>query len=197
MGGEIRADSELGRGSTFSFNARFTVQDVSTHLESVATLNHSNGAAHPACVPTPTSKPLRILVADDSADNRLLISAFLKNTPYKIDEVENGALAVEHFVAHKYDLVLMDIQMPVMDGHAATRAIRDWERDNHRAPTPIVALSAARPVRIVRQQPRRRMRRARNQANPKSRPPRSNRPRHRLTLSYFTGEEAGRIAACR
>jgi PAS domain S-box-containing protein len=143
MGGEIRADSELGRGSTFSFNARFTVQDVSTHLESVATLNHSNGAAHPACVPTPTSKPLRILVADDSADNRLLISAFLKNTPYKIDEVENGALAVEHFVAHKYDLVLMDIQMPVMDGHAATRAIRDWERDNHRAPTPIVALSAA------------------------------------------------------
>jgi len=143
MGGEIRAESELGRGSTFSFSARFGVQDASAHAESAATLNHSNGVAHTTFMPAPPSKPLRILVADDSADNRMLISAFLKNTPYCIDEVENGALAVEHFVAHKYDLVLMDIQMPVMDGHAATRAIRDWERDNHRAPTPIVALSAA------------------------------------------------------
>ncbi len=93
--------------------------------------------------PATPSRPLRILVADDSEDNRMLITAFLKNTQYCIDEVENGALAVEHFIARKYDLVLMDIQMPVMDGHAATRAIRDWERDNHRTPTPIVALSAA------------------------------------------------------
>ena len=145
MGGEIRADSELGRGSTFSFSARFAVQDTSTLADSAVRLrmNHRNGVAHPTGLPAPPSKPLRILVADDSADNRMLISAFLKNTPYRIDEVENGALAVEHFVAHKYDLVLMDIQMPVMDGHAATRAIRDWERDNQRTPTPIVALSAA------------------------------------------------------
>ena len=73
----------------------------------------------------------------------MLITAFLKNTPYSIDEVENGALALEHFKASKYDLVLMDIQMPVMDGHAAARAIRNWERDNQRMPTPIIALSAA------------------------------------------------------
>ena len=73
----------------------------------------------------------------------MLITAFLKKMPFCIDEVENGALAVEHFKTRKYDLVLMDIQMPVMDGHAATRAIRDWERDNQRVPTPIIALSAA------------------------------------------------------
>jgi PAS domain S-box-containing protein len=142
MGGKIGAQSELDRGSTFHFTARFGLQDASTALNLAPA--RRNGAAHtPARVPTPPCRPLRILVADDSADNRMLITAFLKNTPYRIDEVENGALAVEHFIAHNYDLVLMDIQMPVMDGHAATRAIRDWERDNHRAPTPIVALSAA------------------------------------------------------
>jgi CheY-like chemotaxis protein len=57
--------------------------------------------------------------------------------------VENGALAVDRFRTHDYDLVLMDIQMPVMDGLAATRAIRDFERKNGRKPTPVVALSAS------------------------------------------------------
>jgi len=143
MGGMIWAQSELGRGSAFYFTARFGVQDASVQLAAIAALKRGNSARLLSRAPSPPSKPLRILVADDSADNRMLITAFLKSTPYCIDEVENGALAVEHFVANKYDLVLMDIQMPVMDGHAATRAIRDWERDNHRTPTPIVALSAA------------------------------------------------------
>jgi PAS domain S-box-containing protein len=155
MGGKIWAQSELEHGSTFHFNARFRVQDATSLVAPATELNRAltlgNGAARlyrapasaSARAPSPPSRPLRILVADDSPDNRMLITAFLKNTPYCIDEVENGALAVEHFIAHKYDLVLMDIQMPVMDGHAATRAIRDWERDNHRTPTPIVALSAA------------------------------------------------------
>jgi PAS domain S-box-containing protein len=88
-------------------------------------------------------RPLNILFADDSSDNRMLIRAFLKMTPYHLDEVENGRQAIDGFIAGHYDLVLMDIQMPEVDGYAATRAIRDWERDHNRARTPIIALTAS------------------------------------------------------
>ncbi|HYB90906.1 MAG TPA: response regulator [Candidatus Binataceae bacterium] len=88
-------------------------------------------------------KDLRILLADDSPDNRLLVSAFLGKTGWKLDEAEDGAAAVEMFKAGKYDLVLMDMRMPVMDGLAATKAIREWERQNHLARTPIIALTAS------------------------------------------------------
>jgi two-component system sensor histidine kinase/response regulator len=85
----------------------------------------------------------RILVAEDSADNRMVISAFLKRTPCQLDFAENGQIALEKFTDNHYDLVLMDMQMPVMDGYVATRSIRDWERE-HRAPhTNIVALTAS------------------------------------------------------
>jgi two-component system sensor histidine kinase/response regulator len=88
-------------------------------------------------------RPLKILFADDSRDNRVLIRAFLKKTPYHLDEVENGRQAIDGFIANGYDMVLMDIQMPEVDGYAATRAIRDWERDHNRARTPIIALTAS------------------------------------------------------
>jgi PAS domain S-box-containing protein len=88
-------------------------------------------------------RPLKILFADDSSDNRTLIRAFLKKTPYRLDEVENGKQAIDAFVAGGYDLVLMDIQMPEVDGYAATRAIRRWERKHDRASTPIIALTAS------------------------------------------------------
>jgi len=87
--------------------------------------------------------PARILVAEDSPDNRLLISAYLKNTLCKVDFAENGQIALEKFTQNSYDLVLMDIQMPVMDGHAATRSIRDWERAHDAPRTNIVALTAS------------------------------------------------------
>jgi PAS domain S-box-containing protein len=88
-------------------------------------------------------RPLKILLADDSGDNRALIAAFLKDSPHTVEGVENGARAVERFKDGSYDLVLMDLQMPVMDGDEATREIRRFERENHRPHTPIVALSAA------------------------------------------------------
>ena len=69
--------------------------------------------------------------------------AYLEDTPYLIDVAETGLIACEMFKAGNYDLVLMDRQMPVMDGLTATRTIRAWEKANGRAPTPIIALTAS------------------------------------------------------
>jgi two-component system sensor histidine kinase/response regulator len=104
---------------------------------------HAGAPAAPAGAPANHARPLRILLADDSVDNRYLIAAYLKNTPHLIDEVEDGAEAVSRFTESPYDLVLMDIQMPVMDGHEAAAAIRAVERHQGRPHTPIIALTAA------------------------------------------------------
>jgi PAS domain S-box-containing protein len=88
-------------------------------------------------------RPLSILLADDSPDNRLLIAAYLKKSGYVLDEVEDGQAALDHFMTRAYDAVLMDIQMPVLDGYSAVRMIRQWEAANERGRTPIIALSAS------------------------------------------------------
>ncbi len=85
----------------------------------------------------------RILVADDSSDNRLLIGAYLRREPCELEFAENGKLALDKFKSNQYDMVFMDIQMPEMDGLEATRQIRKWEAENHRSPTPIIALTAS------------------------------------------------------
>ncbi len=86
---------------------------------------------------------IRILVADDSADNRLLIGAYLRREPCELDFAENGRLAFEKFKSNQYDMVFMDVQMPEIDGLTATRMIRQWETENHRIGTPIIALTAS------------------------------------------------------
>jgi CheY-like chemotaxis protein len=82
-------------------------------------------------------------MAEDSADNCTITLAYLEGTPYQINVAETGAVACQLFMAGHYDLVLMDRQMPVMDGLTATRTIREWERTQGRAPTPIIALTAS------------------------------------------------------
>jgi PAS domain S-box-containing protein len=89
----------------------------------------------------PTASKI-ILVAEDSPDNRLVIAAYLRQESYQIDFAADGKQALEKFIANLYDLVLMDIQMPEMDGLETTRAIRQWESEHGRVPTPIVALTA-------------------------------------------------------
>lgn len=86
--------------------------------------------------------PIRILLVEDNEDNRLLIKALLKKTPVELDEAENGKEAVGKFKSNKYDLVLMDMQMPVMDGYEATETIREWEKENDEKETPVLALTA-------------------------------------------------------
>src|SRR4029450_12503920 len=75
-----------------------------------------------------------------TASSRWLIS---KNPPYRVEIAETGAIACKMFELGHYDLVLMDRQMPVMDGLTATRTIRAWEQANDRPPTPIIALTAS------------------------------------------------------
>lgn len=84
----------------------------------------------------------RILLVEDSADNVLLVQAYLRNHPYAIDVAENGEVAVAKFKAKQYDLILMDLEMPIMDGYTATSQIRQLEGQRGTAPTPIIALTA-------------------------------------------------------
>jgi two-component system sensor histidine kinase/response regulator len=88
------------------------------------------------------AKPLKILAVDDSHDNLTLISLYLENTPHKVSFADNGKLAIQKFKEEKFDVVLMDLQMPEVDGYSATTAIRDWERSMHLTPVPIIAISA-------------------------------------------------------
>ncbi len=85
---------------------------------------------------------VKILAADDSSDNRFLLGAFLKKYNCELFLVEDGQEAVDAFQNNQFDVILMDMQMPVMDGFTATRLIRDLEKEKNIAPTPILALTA-------------------------------------------------------
>ncbi len=89
-----------------------------------------------------STRALRVLLVEDSPDNQLLVRSYLKQTDYCLEIAEHGAIALEKFKTSHYDVILMDIQMPVMDGYAATKAMRSWEREHDLAPTPIIALTA-------------------------------------------------------
>ncbi|WP_420267212.1 response regulator [Candidatus Magnetominusculus dajiuhuensis] len=87
-------------------------------------------------------RPLNILLVEDYAQNRILIQTYLKNTPYRIDTAEDGVSAIEKAIAGNYDIILMDVQMPVMDGLRATEEIRKYEKAMGLEPVAIVALTA-------------------------------------------------------
>jgi PAS domain S-box-containing protein len=85
---------------------------------------------------------LRILLAEDSLDNVLLIQSYLNASGCRVDLACNGEAALQMCISGTYDVVLMDVQMPVMDGYSATRGIRQWEGENRARPVPILALTA-------------------------------------------------------
>ena len=79
---------------------------------------------------------------EDARENRIVVKAFLKKTPHTIKIAENGRIGVDKFVSGKYDLVFMDMRMPVMDVYTTTGEIRKWERENKKDSTQVIALTA-------------------------------------------------------
>jgi signal transduction histidine kinase/AmiR/NasT family two-component response regulator len=131
MGGEISVTSELGQGSTFQFRLPLPPAAGSAAPEAEA------GEAV-----LPQDAPIRVLAADDNETNRKIVAALLEPLGIQVTLARHGREAVETFVEAPFDLVLMDIQMPELNGVEATREIRAWEARGRRPRTPILALSA-------------------------------------------------------
>ena len=85
---------------------------------------------------------LRILLVEDNSDNQLVIKSFLKEQSYSLDVASNGQVGVDMHTAAPYGLILMDMQMPIMDGFTATTKIRQWEMKHQCDPVPIIAFTA-------------------------------------------------------
>ncbi|MEQ1756670.1 MAG: ATP-binding protein, partial [Micropepsaceae bacterium] len=133
MGGRIAVQSKVNEGSVFSFAVPFEISAGANRRTAVPV-----GAGPETPLPT-----LRILLVEDSPDNCTITTAYLEDTPYRLEIAENGAIACDMYKTGGYDLVLMDRQMPVMDGLTATQTIRAWEQAAGRPTTPIIALTAS------------------------------------------------------
>ena len=132
MGGELTVESELGRGTTFLFEAP---------LHRVAEAAPSAEPDEPLRSPQ-DARALRVLVAEDNATNQLVLKALLAQFDVEPVIVGDGQQAIEAWRSQDWDVILMDVQMPVLDGVSATRAIRAEEAASGRARTTIVALTA-------------------------------------------------------
>jgi signal transduction histidine kinase/ActR/RegA family two-component response regulator len=130
MGGSISVASVAGRGSTFTFEAP------------LQWIGEAPVPTEPEAAFEPELPPVRILAVEDNKTNQLLLNAMLDPLGVDLQLASDGREALDLFRKRGFDLVLMDIQMPVMNGVDATLAMRALERDEGRRPTPILALSA-------------------------------------------------------
>jgi len=135
MGGKIWVETKSGPGSQFVFTAFFPPGTEDTLRD------RRLGTASCEVVRS-VEAGTRVLLVEDNAENMILLRAYLENISLALDFASNGLEALEKRQHGSYDLVLMDIQMPVMDGYTATREIRAWERDRGVPRVPIVALTA-------------------------------------------------------
>ncbi len=135
MDGNIWVVSNPGDGSTFHFT--IPCQEVAPIKE-----QQLSGETSDNVEAENVTAGLSILLADDAEENCMVIEAFLKNSHHRLTIVENGKQALEEYKNGKFDLVLMDVHMPEMDGYEATKQIRNWESLNELTPIPVLALTA-------------------------------------------------------
>ncbi len=138
LGGDIAVDSKPGIGSTFHFFV------PTGDLTGIALIDESQASERFRSTTRSKQpglktwfKPARVLVTDDTEANRQLVGLVLRKAGLEVDESENGAIGVEMARATSYDLLLMDMRMPVMDGFTATRTLR-----GHGLQAPIIAFTA-------------------------------------------------------
>lgn len=130
MSGSIKVESQFGKGSTFSFEIPFRIVQNDTVPDMISSADISS-----------SKRQLRILAAEDSKVNRMIITQLLDRKGWMVDTVEDGKKVLEKLKTDVYDLILMDIQMPEMDGYEASKIIRDMEKDTGKH-IPIIALTA-------------------------------------------------------
>ncbi|MDR6213705.1 PAS domain S-box protein [Paracidovorax wautersii] len=133
MGGSIAVHSQVGHGSTFTVTLPLRVQDAGPADERTP-----GGGWRSAALPT-----LRVLAVDDVPANLELLQISLQRGGHKVTLAASGAQALAAFLQQRFDVVLMDLQMPDMDGLETTRRLRGIEHAEQRQATPIVALSAS------------------------------------------------------
>ncbi|MFI4934251.1 MAG: ATP-binding protein [Caulobacterales bacterium] len=135
MGGDIDVESELGVGSTFT--VRLTLPRLRAATPGAA-------KPQPPAAPSaaPAAGPVRVLAAEDNPMNQLVLRTLLGQVGLEPTLVENGVQCVQAWEDETWDVILMDVQMPEMDGPSAARAIRHRESETGRRRTPIIALTA-------------------------------------------------------
>ncbi len=142
MGGRIWAESVADRGSTFTVELPLTIAALPERLHEGAGPNRLLPTTLPLSPSLPLAPRLHVLLAEDSPESQELMRFYFQDTPYRVTIVPDGEQVIAAFQADRFDIVLIDLQMPGMDGLTATRLIRAWESARQRPPTPILALTA-------------------------------------------------------